>query len=275
VRARPWEAVDLWRCRACGTEFLNPQPTDERLDAIYGNDYYEPWGHESADVVREMKQLTMAPILDACGLVAGERVLDAGCANGDLVAMAAERGLRAFGLDLNAAAIDRARSSVPDAQFAVGTLGDRPFPDEAFEAVVMVDFIEHVRRPEHELEEVAQRLTPGGRLVLSTPRVDSRLRRLSGAVWPQYREEHLTYLSLVGVHALLQRTGFTVDREWSTRKALTPAYLYGQALAYPVPVLTPLLRRVWPVVPIPKHRPLRLQMGEMTVVARVRTGLDA
>ena len=48
---------------------------------------------------------------------------------------------------------------------------------------------------------------------------------------------------------------------------LTPAYLYGQALAYPVPLLTPLMKMVWPVLPIPKHRPIGLRVGEMTVVA--------
>jgi len=270
----PWEGVDLWRCDACGTEFLHPQPTDQRLGEIYGDDYYDAWSHESSEVLREMKQLTMAPILDACGLVPGQRVLDAGCATGDLISIAAQRGFRAFGVDLNAAAIERARRSVPSAQFAAGTLADQPFAGETFDAVVMVDFIEHVRRPEDELGEVAKRLAPGGRLVISTPRVDSRLRRVSGPAWPQYREEHLTYLSLIGMHALLQRTGYTVDRVWPTRKALTPAYLYGQALAYPVPVLTPVLRRVWPIAPIPRHRPLRLRLGEMTVVARARAGFD-
>ena len=55
----------------------------------------------------------MAPILDACDLVVGQSILDVGCATGDLVAMAVGRGYEAYGVDLNASAVAKARGERP------------------------------------------------------------------------------------------------------------------------------------------------------------------
>lgn len=268
ARSAPWPGTDLWRCAGCRTEFLAPQPTDARLGEIYGPSYYRPWQEESADVVRHMKQLTFAPLLDRCAVSAGAAVLDVGCATGDLIADVVKRGWRGFGVDFNDWAIEEARRSVPDASFFSGTLHDDPFPGQQFDAIVMVDFIEHVRQPAVELEAARARLAPGGRLVLSTPATGSVTHRLTRRNWPQYREEHLTYFSPDGMRTLLERLGFSVESVTPTTKVLTGAYLYGQSQAYPVPVLSGALRRLWPVLPLPKHRPLKLRMGEMTVVAR-------
>lgn len=267
LRAAPWPGTDLCGCGGCGTEFLSPQPTDDRLAEIYGPSYYRPWQEESAEVVRHMKQLTFRPLLDRCEVQPGGSVLDVGCATGDLVAEVVSRGWRGFGVDFNQWAIDEARRTVPDAEFFSGTLHDEPFPGQRFDAMVMVDFIEHVRDPASELAAAKPRLAPGGRLVLSTPAAGSVTHRLTRRNWPQYREEHLTYFSEAGMRALLERLGFTVRSISPTTKVLTGAYLYGQSQAYPLPVLSPVLRTIWPKLPVPKHRPLKLRMGEMTVVA--------
>ncbi|MEO8695220.1 MAG: class I SAM-dependent methyltransferase [Acidimicrobiales bacterium] len=240
------------------------------MTEIYGPSYYEPWHQESAENVRRSKELTFAPILAAAELAPGQRLLDVGCATGQFAGLAARNGLKVFGVDLNPDAIDTARRAVPDASFHAGTMADHPFPGEEFDAVAMVDFIEHVRSPEHELATIGERLAADGKFVISTPRVDSGVRRVTGKYWPQYREEHLTYFSESGLQAVLQRIGFTISSVAPTKKMLTPAYLYGQALAYPIPAVTPLVKLAWPVLPVPKHRPFGLRLGEMTVVATRR-----
>ncbi len=222
VRSGLWPGVDLHRCSGCGTEFVDPQPSDERLAEIYGPAYYEPWHHESAENVRVSKELTFAPILAAAELMQGQRLLDVGCATGQFLGLAARAGLNVYGVDLNADAIDAARLAVPEASFHTGTMADEPFPGEQFDAVMMVDFIEHVRSPEQELTMIAQRLAPQGKIVISTPRVDSGVRRLTGKYWPQYREEHLTYFSASGMHALMQRIGFHHQQSRTNEEDVDP-----------------------------------------------------
>jgi 2-polyprenyl-3-methyl-5-hydroxy-6-metoxy-1,4-benzoquinol methylase len=270
-RPAVWAESDLVGCNTCRTEFLSPQPTDERLAEIYSEDYYEPWGVETAETVDAMKRTTFSPMLSACEPGPGRSVLDLGCATGSFLAEAATAGAVPYGIDLNPRAIAVARDRVPEAHLHIGVVADAPFPGVAFDAVVMIDFIEHVRDPEAELRVVRARTHSGSRLVISTPRVDSLVRTLARGHWPQYREEHLTYFSLAGIRALLVRTGFTIRSVRATRKAITLAYAYGQATAYPVPVLSPATSVAYRVLPPLRHRAVRVGMGEMTVVAERST----
>jgi 2-polyprenyl-3-methyl-5-hydroxy-6-metoxy-1,4-benzoquinol methylase len=258
----------LWRCLTCGTEFLFPQPTDQRLGEIYSDDYYAPWHLETPQQLTRMKQMSFRSILAEVGETDATTVLDLGCANGDLLSLVDRPNVQLFGVDLNSRAIDRARERLPDASFHAGTLADEPFPGTQFDVVTMVDFIEHVRDPEDELRRVAGRLSPTGRVIVSTPRVGSVVQRLTGRSWPQYREEHLTYLSLPGIETLFGRVGLEALSVRSTRKAITPAYVYRQALAYPLSVVTPIARFVYERLPARGLGPFRVWFGEMTVVAR-------
>jgi 2-polyprenyl-3-methyl-5-hydroxy-6-metoxy-1,4-benzoquinol methylase len=271
ARISVWGACDLIACRTCRTEFLSPQPTDARLAEIYSSEYYTAWGFEVADTVDAMKRATFEPMLVACEPGPGRSVLDLGCATGSFLAEAARRGASTYGIDLNPQAIDRAHERAPDAHLHVGVAADYPFPGVLFDAVVMIDFIEHVRDPEGELSVVREITRPGSRLVLSTPRVDSLLRATARKHWPQYREEHLTYFSRAGIGALLRRTGFSIVEVASTRKTITLAYAYGQAVTYPVPVVSPATSLAYRVLPPIRHRAVRIGMGEMTVVG-VRDG---
>ncbi len=266
-RAAVWGTCDLIACATCRTEFQSPQPSDVRLGDIYGSGYYEPWGFEAADRVDAMKRATFEPMLHACQLGRGRSILDLGCATGSFLAEAARRGAKTYGIDLNTVAIERAHERAPGAVLHTGVLADRPFPGVCFDAVVMIDFIEHVRDPEAELSVVREVTRPGSRLVISTPRVDSLVHAAALTHWPQYREEHLTYLSRAGIGALLRRTGFSIIDVASTRKAITLAYAYGQAVAYPVPLLSLATTLAYRALPPLRHRAFRIGMGEMTVVA--------
>lgn len=255
------------RCTGCATEWVSPQPTDERLAQIYDADYYEPWLFENADSLEVMKQRTFEPLLDQCDVPPRSALLDVGCATGSLLATAHERALQPFGIDRNEYAVAQARQRVPAGEFHVGVLGDDPFQGRLFDAITMVDFIEHVRDPSAEVDEARRRLSPRGVLALSTPRVDSLTRAMTRGAWPQYREEHLTYFSQEGLHLLLARCGFSVRSSRVTRKAVTLAYIHGQAQVYRARFMTPLTSTMYRLLPFARHITWRLPFGEMTVIA--------
>ena len=224
-----------------------PQPPDERLAEIYSEDYYEPWHLESPEALRAMKAKTFAPVIREIEETAGRRILDLGCATGEFLRTLDPDHHDLFGVDLNADAIARAAEAIPTGHFHSGTLTDGPFPNEQFDAITMIDFIEHVRDPETELRMAGERLADNGRIIISTPRSDSTVARVTRKLWPQYREEHLTYFSLAGLSACMQRAGLVITSSFPTCKAVTPAYIYGQALAYPLPVITPMIKAAWRV----------------------------
>ena len=268
VAGRPiHEYSSLIDCPECRSEFLSPQPDDARLAAIYGPDYYEPWHWEDASVVRAMKARTFLRALRILNPTAGSRLLDAGCAQGELAEAAISLGMEVTGLDLNAGAIEVARHRVPGASFVCGEL-DPATVGSGWDVVTMFDFIEHVRDPVATLGAAAEILGPGGRLLLSTPRVGSGFHRLTRHSWPQYREEHLVLFSLDGMRVALARAGMYITRVVPTTKYVSGGYLLGQAASYgPVP-LRPLVERGRGLLAArPLHRIVPFRFGEMTVVA--------
>ncbi len=87
-----------------------------------------------------------------------------------------------------------------------------PFPDGAFDLVVMLEVIEHVVRAERALGEIWRVLSPGGHLLLSTPNhafYKSRIRALKGR--PLGMEgEHYRFFVKAQLESLLSTTGFRI-----------------------------------------------------------------
>jgi SAM-dependent methyltransferase len=255
-------------CSACQSEFLAPQPDDARLAAIYGPDYYHAWHWEDARVVRDMKAHTFLRALRLLQPTAGSRLLDVGCAQGELAEAAVSLGLRVTGVDLNGTAIETARMRVPGADFICGEL-DPSVVGAGWDVVTMFDFIEHVRSPVSTLSAASRVLAGGGSLLISTPRAGSVAHRLTGRLWPQYREEHLVLFSLAGLRRALSSAGMRITRIVPTTKYVSFAYLLGQAAEYgPAPTRSSARRARVLLGAKPAHMLLPMRFGEMTVVAR-------
>ena len=105
-----------------------------------------------------MKRTTFAPMIDAVSLRPAD-VLDLGCATGRSSPRPPRRGMDVYGVDLNPDAIAIARERVPSATLFAGVL-DATVPGMTFDAVTMIDFIEHVRDPEAELRPCTRSRTP-------------------------------------------------------------------------------------------------------------------
>ena len=110
----------------------------------------------------------------AAQLVAGHRVLDAGCGVGYGSAMLAEAGAaEVVGVDLSPKAVEAAGAAAPArASFTVGDVHALPFEAARFEVVVCFEVIEHVEGQDNVVAELARVLAPDGVLVISSPNRD-------------------------------------------------------------------------------------------------------
>ena len=102
-------------------------------------------------------------------LQADLRVLDLGCAFGFSTKMLARRGYETVGVDNSARYITWAKRRHPAGTYLLSSADALPLPDEAFDAVLLLDVLEHVVDEQAVIAEIRRVLRPGGTLVLSVP----------------------------------------------------------------------------------------------------------
>jgi 2-polyprenyl-3-methyl-5-hydroxy-6-metoxy-1,4-benzoquinol methylase len=117
--------------------------------------------------------------------------LEIGCSTGYLTRRFLDRAERTFGFDMNEPALRAAQRRHPRVGHACGNVERLPFKNEAFDAIVMLEVIEHTDSDAAAMAEIRRVLKPGGVLVLSTPHAGLfafldpyNLRRAAQRTWP-------------------------------------------------------------------------------------------
>lgn len=172
-------------------------------------DYYEElWRRLPADLTAPDFELRRRFLLEH--VRAGERALDLGCGSGDFTQELNAAGANAVGVEVAAAALERATARYPELDFRLSPIdGPLPFEDCSFELVWASEVIEHVTDTARWLSEVRRVLAPGGRLLLSTPS-HGRLRVAVGGIerFSEPLGDHLHLYTQASLRTLLEGFGF-------------------------------------------------------------------
>jgi SAM-dependent methyltransferase len=208
------------RCRACRHVYLNPRPDSETLSRYYPEDYspHRPgggWQSRLTQALRQTEARSLARILPP-----GARLLEVGCAAGDLLEPLRARGVDAIGVELSphAAAAAKAKGLTVHC----GVLADIPLEQDRFDAIVMRAVIEHVPDPLGDLGRAHTLLKPGGLILLGTDNYASLDRRVFGPDWYGFDvPRHFNLFTADSLGALLRRAGFTTP---VVRYSLVPTH---------------------------------------------------
>lgn len=261
------------RCDDCGLVFLNPQPSDDELSRIYGADYFLGSETETGRAaVSEIKQATakfyLAEIRRYLGSKIG-RLLEIGCGDGDFLASAEAEGWRVTGIEYSSAACEKARQRIKTGEIFCGELQSARLEAEQFDLCVISDVVEHVRSPLDFLKEIHRVLKPNGALFIATPSIDSWSARLMRQKWMEFKIEHLTYFDRNTLQTALFKSGFRdviVKPGW---KILNFDYVKMHFNRFPVPLVTPILNFISPVLPESvQHRHQRIAASGIMVFSR-------
>ncbi len=179
-------AFRLRRCRRCGFQFKHPPINEAKLLTCYAEAAREHW--EDRPDPRKRRFDTLRALLERHA--PGRRILDVGCFNGAILEYLGD-GWQRSGLEPARAAAEIAGTRGVE---ILGALIEDLSGDAVFDAVIMIDVVEHLVEPRAVLARAAAALAPGGVLVIGTADTASWPFRLQGGRhWYGALPEHVSF----------------------------------------------------------------------------------
>lgn len=201
--------VPLELCERCGTaRSLGPPPRP----IAHETSYYAPTRGWADRLIEPLRRLAERDRLRSLSAVReGGRVLEIGSGDGRLLAALARRGHGVIGIEPSAAA--RARAASAGVETIGGGIEEASPEPRSCSAVVAWHSLEHLEAPDEALRRARVWLEPGGRLIVAVPNRASLQAWIGGDRWfHQDVPRHRTHFTATGARAIVERSGFGVDR---------------------------------------------------------------
>lgn len=202
-------------CPRCGTRRVVVLPAATEVRCEYEQRYQRRF--PPAQIAGARRAMLQSVLAHVGSLAPPGRLLDVGCGGGHLVAAARGDGWRAAGTDLSHEACASAAAAGPVVQADAGAL---PFAEATFDALTLVNVLDHTLHPLAVMHEAARVLRPGGLLAVRIPNaafhapwppVLARLGPLGRwRRWDAYPILHLFAFPPAAVRRLVERAGFDV-----------------------------------------------------------------
>ena len=131
-----------------------------------GDAWYEDTVHPIALLRAENKARNPWVLERICALLGSSSrdVLDIGCGGGFLSNALGAQGHRVTGIDLSAKSLEVAakRDATKSVRYMQLDAFALPFPDQSFDVISAMDFLEHIETPKQIVQEAARLLRPNG-----------------------------------------------------------------------------------------------------------------
>jgi 2-polyprenyl-3-methyl-5-hydroxy-6-metoxy-1,4-benzoquinol methylase len=198
---------------------------------MYDEDFFKGGASKCGYVDYELESRAVVRNFDAIiqainQVVPGGRLLDVGSAMGTFAQRARQSGdWWPQGVELSRFAADYVRDClhIPVHQ---GDFLTAPFPPGSFDAITILDTIEHVMEPAQFVRQAAKLLRPGGVLAITTPDGGSRAARIMGKWWVfMVPPVHLVFFDRQTITRCLSDVGLEVLQVRTLGKHFTLATL--------------------------------------------------
>lgn len=202
----------LRRCASCGHAWADLELAPDELAALYRRPYF--FGDEYRDYVADRSVLQRSFRLRLLALdrfvdpARHRRLLEVGCAYGFFLELARGRFEEAIGIDVAEDGVRHAREAL-GLDAVRGDLLTHDFGGRRFDVACLWDTIEHLARPDLQLERIRELTGPGALLAVTTGDIGSLVARLRGKRWRLiHPPTHLHYFTRASLRRLLDRHGF-------------------------------------------------------------------
>lgn len=204
-------------CKKCGYIFQQNVKSEEMLKELYSGDY-DIHGSNYVDYEIKNEQnflnLMLAGLKDldifnfADKYLSGKRMLDIGCAIGQLPEYFENKGWDAMGVDLSEEMIKHGHRL--GRKLIHGTIFDIE-KENYFDLIHTSNVLEHVLDPDLWLEQINNLLKKDGVLILTTPNSASLQRHIKVEEWRHIvNEDHIQIFNKSNLRKLLINSGFEI-----------------------------------------------------------------
>ncbi|ESP63127.1 3-demethylubiquinone-9 3-methyltransferase [Smithella sp. ME-1] len=216
------DGMRVVECAECGLAFLNPRPKAEYIPLFYEKDYFTgvsiekglgglclERGLEEQNNKSQLMPRSIMLIKEIFGTLKNLKILEIGCASGDLLSFIKDEGAFVKGLEISDFAAELARKRGLDV--ATGTIESFIIEtSEAFDVVIAMEVIEHIQKPTEFISLVEKLIKPGGVLLLSTPNYFCT--NCYGRKWFGFNAsyEHIYYFSLKVLDKIASKCGLKI-----------------------------------------------------------------
>jgi 2-polyprenyl-3-methyl-5-hydroxy-6-metoxy-1,4-benzoquinol methylase len=200
---------DFGTCKKCGTLYTLHEPNsgEEQSWEEYGGygkeDGVPQFVHQRCDEL--IKPFDKYRKLNT--------FLDIGFGAGTITQAAGRAGWKVFGVEVSKVAVDFLAHKHPEYDLYCGYLEDRKYDDNSFDAIAIVEVVEHVLDPIPILKEAYRILRPGGVIWVTTPNLHSLSWSVMGLEWSMVTPpDHLELYTKEGATIMLEASGFKVKK---------------------------------------------------------------
>lgn len=219
------------KCLRCSLVYANPAPKSEVILDEYKQMIDEEYLREEKG-----RRLSARIILRKLNhLIRPGKLLEVGAATGFFMDEARSFGWEVSGVEPSLWASQYAREKLNLRIF--NSLNEiRGEASDQFEAIVLLDCLEHLSDPKDYLQELRLKLKPNGIICISTPDAESLASEFLKARWWGINRSHLYYFSKRTLYKMLDAAGFKVIKSTGYARIFSVRYLIKRLKEYSSPL---------------------------------------
>lgn len=215
-----------------GYRRLDPVPDEGEIAEFYQSQYYDliskggrapelrrlMKGGEEAERERSWLRSTLhadiLAVLEKQSNLSSKRLVDIGCGTGDFIAFMRKHNWEVAGIEPSRDAVDVAKAKGLEVHCS-RVEEFRKSSGEVFDAITLINVLEHVPNPVQFLNSTKKLMKNGGIIVIRVPNDFSELQlsaqqHLQKEPWWIAAPDHINYFDFQSLSALLERLGFEV-----------------------------------------------------------------
>jgi SAM-dependent methyltransferase len=193
------------RCNKCAFIQSNPIPPEKDLFEFYQKQYAYDWFEKNRFFKKIQARHRLFKIRNH--VKGSKKILDFGCGHGYFVQELAKKQFQSFGFDIGSDKIMLHGSATITNKNQLSA-----YEEYGFDVISLWHVLEHMQDHDAILDDLKQRLNPGGKLIIAVPNTNSLAYKLVGQKWGWLQQPyvHINHYNSTNLGLLLESKGFTV-----------------------------------------------------------------